>query len=939
MDTTTQKRLRRATACELRFDDLTRHLYATDGSHYQVMPAGVAFPRTPQEAAQAIRAAADENVPVIPRGAGTGLAGGAIGEGLVIDFARYRRGIRAFDPETRTVHVESGVVLDQLNGFLRPHGLMFGPDVATSSRATLGGMIGNNSSGARSRRFGTTIDHIVSIDVVLADGRTATVGRDLDGLPDVRQQADDLMRAVGPAVAKRFPEGLFKRWPGYGFERWLRGSQDLTRLIGASEGTLAGITGATISLTDLPREPGLAILFFPTVVEAMQAAVELLDLDPVAIEHCDRVMFEPTRGQLEFASARALLGLEGDRSESFLIVEFWDEVPSRLETVSRRRLGTRTLALTDPAAMAKVWGLRKAGLTLLTGRIGPAKPVTCIEDACVLPERLPDYVNGLQKLLDQERLEASFYGHAAAGLLHVRPVLDLHRAEDVRKFRRVSDEVSALVKELKGSISAEHGVGIARTEYLGEHLGPELMDASRKLKTIFDPKGVMNPGKIVPDGRYRLDADLRQGAGAAIRLPFEPVLAFAFKDRSFVGNLEQCNGCGGCRKDVPAMCPTFIATGDEIMSTRGRANTIRAVLESRLRGGLASPELEAALAPCLSCRACTVECPSNVNLSLLKAELNHARQKEQGLTLQERILSRPDRLGRLASRFPRLANAATKSVVGRRLGQAALGISAKRSMPQYARVTFEAWLNHHERTAAGPRGAVALWDDCFVRYNEPNVGAAAVRVLEAAGYGVDIARGATCCGRPAFSLGRLDVAEELARENVRMIGESNAPIVFLEPSCFSMFKEDYAELGIDGAEALSGRAVLFETFVDDLLEREPDALSFANTDDPVAIHNHCHAKATVGEDSPQRLAGRVPGARPQTLRTRCCGMAGAFGMLAAKYDLSLQVGEHLLDQLRTAPPDAAIVASGTSCRQQIAHLHEKPALHMAEWLAAHLAGE
>lgn len=386
------------------------------------------------------------------------------------------------------------------------------------------------------------------------------------------------------------------------------------------------------------------------------------------------------------------------------------------------------------------------------------------------------------------------------------------------------------------------------------------------------------------------------------------------------------------------MCPTFIATGDEIMSTRGRANTIRAVLERRLEGGLAAPELEAALAPCLSCRGCTFECPSNVNLSLLKAELNHARHQQHGLTFQERILSRPDRLGRWATRFPGLANAAMRSAAGRGLGRAVLGITANRSMPQYAANNFETWLREHTIDALGPYGTVTLWDDCFVRYNEPQIGAAAVRVLQAAGYGIQMASGMRCCGRPAFSLGRLDVAATFARENVRKLNASDGPIVFLEPSCYSMVKEDYAELGVEGADAFAARAVLFENFVDELLETDPYALPLKEFEGPVAIHNHCHAKATVGESAPQRLASRVPGAQPRTLQTGCCGMAGAFGMLEDTYELSLKVARPLIEQLEALPPGTAVIASGTSCRHQIEHLHGSRALHMAEWLDAVVTG-
>src|SRR2546426_984036 len=598
--TSLQERKIKQTGCDVRFDNLTRQLYATDASIYQIEPVGAAFPKNAQQASAVIRAAADTDVSITPRGAGTSLVGNAIGEGLIVEFSRYNRQITDLDIEKRSVRVGAGVVLDQLNDFLRPHGFCFGPDVATSARATLGGMIANNSSGARCPIYGTTADHVVSLEIVMADGRIEKIGPTHESLRAERAKIDNLIRAQKAEMAERWPPGLVKRWPGYGIERFQRAPNNLADVLAGSEGTLAAIFSTEVKISPLPREKGLGLIFFASVGEAMQATVELLDLKPAAIEHIDRPLLDQTRGQLHFQAARDLLELDSTPCESILIVEFYGDVAERLSILQSRKLGLRTKTLTDPAQMNLVWSVRKSGLSLLTGCIGPAKPVAFIEDAAVRPAQLPDYVRGLRSIMKPLGLEASYYGHAASGLLHVRPVLDLHSAADLKKFRQVADQTSALVRQFKGSLSAEHGVGIARTEYMRDQLGDELLEVLREIKRMFDPKNVFNPGKIFSDGsepdghRHKIDNHLRENFTRPLELPFQPVLAFAFKDRSFIGNLEQCNGCGGCLKHSGIMCPTFMATGEEGMSTRGRANIIRAAPQLRVNGHhpLKSEELD-----------------------------------------------------------------------------------------------------------------------------------------------------------------------------------------------------------------------------------------------------------------------------------------------------------------------------------------------------------
>jgi Fe-S oxidoreductase len=769
----------------------------------------------------------------------------------------------------------------------------------------------------------------------MADGTYVKVGAGQTALKHQRSLVDDLVAFNSLQIAERFPPGLLKRWPGYGLARAMEMGDNLVPILCGSEGTLAGILYAELKIVPLPAERGMGLLFFDSAAEAMQATESLLDLQPAAIEHIDRPLFDQTRGQREFQAVRALLDLDHQPCASILMVEFFADARGKLERMQQRRLGRRRLLLKTPYEQNLVWTMRKAGLSLLTSCKGSAKPACFVEDSAVRPRDLPAYVSGLEELMARAGVVASFYGHAAAGLLHVRPVLDLHLAEDLKKFRQIADEVAALVLQFKGSLAGEHGVGIARTEYLKQQIGPELYSLMREIKQAFDPDNLFNPGKIIGDGRYKIDRHLRQASARSALLPFVPELGFAARDGSFLANLEQCNGCGGCLKQTPTMCPTFLATGEEGMSTRGRANLIRAVLE--MRGSQHDPlrarELDYALSNCLSCKACANECPSNVNLPLLKAELLHARARRDGLTPLQRLVSSVDKLGRLGCAMPSLTNFVFGSRSLRRIFGMLFGISGERETPAFAHERFDRWFQKRAHQTEGQRGRVVLWDDTFTRYHEPNVGKAAVKVLEAAGCYVTLPQLRKCCGRPAFSVGNLDEAKRLGTHNLALLANDDAPIIFLEPSCYSMFAEDYRELGLPGAAEVAARCVLFEDFVENLLKEDAQALKFGREQGRIVIHAHCHAKALTNVKNWRQLAARLPNRTVAMLNTGCCGMAGSFGMLASKYELSLKIAEPLVEQIKQQPFGTTIVLSGTSCRHQIRHLVNVRTQHMAEVLA------
>lgn len=909
---------------------------------YRLEPDAVAFPRDEHQAASVIRAAVEAEIPVIPRGAGTGLTGGAIGHGLVVEFARFNRRILSVDLERRVARVGSGVVLDQLNAVLKPHGFWFGPDVATSSRATFGGMIANNSSGANVPVYGCVADHVAALNLVLSDGRQVVAGNGARGLERETQMIRQLVNDSAEEIRARMPEGLMKRWPGFGLDRFLREPACFQHILAGSEGTLAAILSAEVRIVPLPRRKTAGLIFFESMTEAMQATVELLDLKPAAIEHVDRILFDQTRGQPAFQAARALLELDAKPCESILMVEFYDDDGSRMRDLEHRRLGLRTLVLENPASLNLVWAMRKAGLSLLTGRKGAAKPVTAIEDVAVRPGQLPGYVAALQEILKRQGLSACFYGHAASGLLHVRPVLDMHHAADVRKFREVADETAALVREFNGSLTGEHGVGLGRAEFMPGQLGEKLLGLMRNIKRVLDPSGLLNPGKILPDGGYRIDTHLRTLPSHPLRLPFEPMLAFAAKDESFIANLEQCNGCGGCRKETATMCPTFTATGQESFSTRGRANALRAALE--LRGAdhkdpLLWEGLETVLEQCLSCKACAVECPSNVNLPLLKAEWLHARHSRFGVPLKARVFGGVDFLGRLGTLVPGIANAALQAPWMRRSLKKALGISTERTLPSYARERFDHWFkNRRSARRVTGRGRVLLWDDTFVRYYEPHIGKSAVALLEEAGFEVGLVTGRKCCGRPAFSQGLLHKAAEMGRHNLALLQETpDVPVLFLEPSCYSMFLEEYIELKLPDAAEVRARCFLLDQFIDNLLQKHPEAIRFQNRSQTVAIHAHCHTKALGNPAYLKRVLERIPGCDAVLLNTGCCGMAGAFGMMESNVALSKNIAASLLDQIAAQPPGSLLAINGASCRHQVADLSNAAPKHAVEILASALS--
>lgn len=881
--------LGKETAGEVRGDTATRELYAVDASLYRRLPVGALRAARADDLHSAVAICAEHAVPLTMRGAGTSLAGQSVGTGLVVDTSALR-GIE-IRKEERIAVVEPGVVLDDLNRAAAAYGLAFGPDVATSSRATLGGMIGNNSAGARSVVYGLTADAVQGMDVVLADGTRASLTRG-GSVPRLLQDAR------GVATMSGFP-ALLRRVSGYALDSIAGDDPDWPRLFCGSEGTLGVMTRAHVRLVEPPAERALALLPYASVHAALSAVPDILHTGPSAIELMDAELLDPgNRAPAE----RALLGIVG-RAPAMLVVEYSGAIGQAV-AAARRLAGAEVIA--DAAGQAAVWRIRRTSISRALRVEGDGKPIPFIEDPAVPPDQLAPFADEVRRVLaDEGMADAIWYGHASVGCLHIRPLLDLRQPEAVARMRRVAEQVADIVVAHGGSLSGEHGDGRLRGELLPRMYDAEMMDRFTALKRMLDPQGILNPGVIVnPDP---LDSGLRiEASGPRRGIP--SVIPFA-RTGGFQRAVEACNGNGQCRRADEVMCPSYQALADERHSTRGRAVLLRAAVEGRLPDGLADDGLAEALDLCLSCKACATECPASVDMSRLKAE---------AMATRHAVVTPPLSVTAAAHAHDLLAAGSRGSAVARRI--TAL---ASRRMGRPLPVPVREW------RPPGPTGRgrpLDLFADTFTRFLHPEVGDAAVRVLAGGGARVDV-RVDGCCGRPALSQGFPDLAVKQARrllDGLAPHAMAGRPLVVLEPSCWSMLVDDLPQLLPHDPRAawVSEVAVSFEQAVGDLGIAVPAT--------GATVHRHCHSCA-LGDDA------AVPAAGPDAVATDagCCGMAGAFGYLHP--DVSRTIGEHrLAPAVRAAA--GPVVAAGTSCRAQIADLTGTEAVHPAVHLDRVLGG-
>ncbi|MFN3652838.1 MAG: FAD-binding and (Fe-S)-binding domain-containing protein [Armatimonadota bacterium] len=933
-----------------RFDDTTRLLYSTDASLYQMLPAGVVTPRDEADVVTAVRAAVEHGVPLLPRGAGTGLAGQTVGTGLVLDFTRHMHQILELNRDEGWVRVQPGVVLDELNAWLQPHGLMFAPDVATSNRATIGGMMGNNSCGAHSILYGKTSDHVLEQRVVLADGSTAVFSelspeewegrKQLPGLEgQIYREVSRICEVYAEEIDARFPR-IMRRVGGYNLDELVRRRRlNLAALLVGSEGTLATVTEARLRLVPRPRHTGLLVSHFSDLLEALDASGPICAHGPAAVELIDRVILDGARRNRALSQARAFL--VGD-PEGVLVTELYGESPEEVaarlqaleEELTRQGRGYAHVRIPDQAGQACVWQVRKAGLGVLMGVKGDAKPVGFIEDTAVAPERLAAYIGEMRDLLGGYGLSACYYAHASVGCIHVRPILNLKQPADRVRMREIASRVADLVLKYGGALSAEHGDGLVRSEFQERMFGPVVYGAFRELKRAFDPAGIMNPGKIVD--APPMDRHLRAERAEQV-IPVETLLDFS-ADGGLLRSAELCSGVGACRKRLDGtMCPSYRATREERHSTRGRANMLRQVLNGAAEAeSLADPRLHEVLDLCLECKACKTECPSNVDVAKFKYEFLHHYHEQRGRPLRSLLFGHAAAMGQLGARMVPFSNL----LAGSRLGKWMLeriGIDSRRTLPAFTGCTFRSWWRSHAPDSrADTRGEVILIADTFTNYHEPEVGADAVRLLEAFGYRVEVPELA-CCGRPMISKGMLREARRNAERNVTLLegpARRGIPILGLEPSCLVTYRDEYRELRLgEAADAVAAASWTVEDFLAERHAEEAE-LPFRREEREVLFHGHCHQKAILGTTRAVRALRMVPGYRVTELNIGCCGMAGSFGYEKEHYDVSMQVGElALLPAARAAAAGTLLVAPGTSCRHQIQDGAGRTALHPVQALA------
>ena len=928
-------------------DRTSRLLYATDASLYEMEPVAVVFPRTPADAAAAVEVARAHGVPVLPRGGGTSLAGQGVNHAVVLDFTRHMNAVLDIDPDRRIARVQPGLVLSELNKAARHYGLHYPIDPSTANRATIGGGIGNNSCGTHSGLYGKTVDVVESVDVILSDGEELRFDhadeRRLRALIDaggregrLYRDLRDLAERERDEIGLRFPD-IPRRVSGYNLDSLLDpDGVNLSQMVVGSEGTLAVVTEATVQLAPLPRRRGILAAHFRTLIEAAEATVVANARKPAAIELVDDIIIERCRSSVGYAP---LASFVVDDPGAILLIECFADSDADLSEQLRaieadlesRGMGYASVIETEPAAQARMWQMRQAGLGLLMSMHGDPKPAAFVEDTAVPPERLPEFVARFDAAVRSKGLRAGYYGHAAAGCLHIRPVVNVKDPAGLEQTEALALEIADLVVEFGGSLSGEHGDGIVRGAFMEKMFGPRLVDAFRESKTLFDPDGLLNPGKIVDTPPF---ADNLRLSPETVNAELHGWLDFS-AEGGLARAVEMCNGQGACRKFDGGMCPSFMVTQDEEHSTRGRANLLRQILNGALPlSELSGDRLYEALDLCVECKACKAECPSGVDLAKIKYEVLAHRRQARRTPLRDRGFAQISALLRMGSIAPGLANALASSPPARAL-LSVIGVQRARPLPRLAPMTFDRWFR--DRKPAQPsRGDIVVFDDTFTNHVHPEVGAAMVMIIEALGYRAVRVGQRACCGRPSISKGLLDRARSQARQNLDALlshAQAGVPIVGAEPSCLLSLRDEYPLLlpGEDSA-AVAGQALLFDEWLERELQRDDAPEIFVGDQGRLLFHAHCHQKALAGFDQTLSVLRRA-GYEPEAIDSGCCGMAGSFGFEMEHYDISRRMGELRLFPAIRASSSVPVAITGVSCRQQIGHFTNAQPRHVVEYLA------
>ena len=981
-------RLAREIDGEIMFDAASRGRYATDASIYQIMPVGVVVPRTMEAAITAMQIAMEAGVPILPRGGGTSQCGQTVGAALVIDNSKYLRNVLSIDAKSRRATVEPGVVLDQLNAKLKSTGLWFPVDVSTSAQATIGGMAGNNSCGSRSIFYGNMVHNVAGIEAVLADGSVEKFGMLDESSAGRSTRFRDILAGIRSIcerekdeIAARFPP-LLRRVAGYNLDIFAprdplgynTPTPNLAHMLVGSEGTLAYFKSLELKLSPLPKHKVLGVVNFPTFHQSMELTQHIVTLGPTAVELVDRTMIDLSRTNPAFRPVidAALIG----EPQAVLLVEFagdehaplLSKLDDLVQLMGDLGLPNSVVKMSNANAQKALWDVRKAGLNIMMSMKGDGKPVSFIEDCCVPLEHLADYTRRLTEVFEKHGTKGTWYAHASVGTLHVRPILDMRRDGAV-KMRAIAEEAAQLVREYKGTYSGEHGDGLVRSEWIAPFFGPRLTAALGEIKSLFDPKGLMNPGKIVNPTKQDDRSLFRFQPGYEAK-KFATALDWS-EWGGFSGAVEMCNNNGHCRKfDVGTMCPSYRATGDEQHLTRGRANTLRLAVSGQLgQDAFTSDIVKDAMELCVGCKGCKRECPTGVDMAKMKIEFLHQYKARHGHTLRDKLVAYLPRFAPHAWAFGWLLNLRNTIPGAAWLGEKLTGFSAQRKLPLWRRpllssigaakwqIAMRKAKAENSETYFGKARDVVLWVDTFTNYFEgpseyfPGISAeAASIVLHKAGYNVDLIGGATgerplCCGRTFLASGMVDEAKKEARRTIDALKpylDRGVPIIGLEPSCLLTLRDEFKSMFPgEETEKLAAHAFLFEEF----LVREKTAGRFDPATmglQPIAqkaalLHGHCHQKAFGQMSAVEEVLSWIPELNTTTVESSCCGMAGAFGYEAAHFDVSMEMGNlSLLPAVRGANRETLIIADGTSCRHQIADGAAREAVHVAVVMAAAL---
>lgn len=944
--------IKHSTTAEIHIDPIHRRVYSVDASIFEIEPLGVVIPKTKEDVIQVLKLLQKHRIPAIPRGAATGITGGCIGQGMIIDTSKYLNRILKIDFEKEYAIVEPGVIQDRLNEILAEKGYRLGPDTSTGNRATLGGMMANNAAGARSLRYGKMVDHIQEVELILMGGEcirfSSLTPTDLEKKCLLNTQEGDIYRELkrikteyAHEIKKRFPK-IPRRASGYNLDMLIQNEDfNAAKIITGSEGTLGIATEIKVRISKKPEILGVSVIHFDSFASGFSSVVNILKFTPLALEMIDKTII--VSSQSSPAMRNKLNWLQGS-PQMVLIAEFdastEQEVVAKLnsftDAMKKNHIGYAHTLLTDKESIQSIWDVRKSGLGLLLSKRTYSRAIAFIEDLSVAPEHLASFMDQFLSLLKAEGKEAGIYGHVGSGCMHIRPYIDLREESDVKLMKDLMMKVADITLEHEGALSGEHGDGIIRAWLNEKMFGKEIYQAFISLKKVFDPENLMNPGKII--AQFDLEKHLR----ISPKTTFANISTFLdfSKEGGFNLAVDLCNGNAMCRKKENTMCPPFQVSNDEYHTTRARAQALRAITNGKTPiETLTSDSVVDVMDLCIECKGCKSECPSQVDMAKMKAEVLFHYQEKNGYSFRSRLFGHIALINRVGYHFASLFNWVNETSMMKFLLEKVVGITKKRSLPKLASQKFSTWFKKYPQPHLNQK--VVLFNDTFTEFNQPEIGQAAVKVLNAMGYEV-IVLPFKCCGRPLISKGLLKEAKRYANEVSTMLSgyaEAGIPILGLEPSCILTIKDDFESLLGQKAKRLAELCETFDEFVNKKIHADSSILHLKEFHKNILLHGHCHQKALVGTTSTLDVLRSIPGAKISEIPSGCCGMAGSFGYECEHYDMSMKIGNlKLFPTIEKSASETIVVADGISCRSQIAHGTDRKAVHLAE-LLAHLIDE